>query len=407
MKLSLSPKQIEAVANSDARINLLNGAIRSGKTVASACRLLADIAAIPAGANGEILIVGKTLQSIDRNIFSVLKDRSLFGPVADHVSYTAGASTGWILGKRVHVVGASDAKAEAKIRGMTVRLAYIDEATLLPRDFFNQLLGRMSVKGAKLIATTNPDSPGHWLRKDFMLNEKLDMNTFFFTLDDNEHLDPEYVRNLKEEYTGLWYRRFIEGEWVSAEGAIYDMFDEEKHVVDELPVITRFLAVGFDYGTTNATAGVALGIGADGVLYVFDEWFYDGRKEKHSLTDVEYAERITGWLDGMAEYPEYLVLDPSAASFKAQLRRDGVHVQPAFNDVLDGIRTVASLFAKGLLKVHSSCKNLIEELPGYSWDEKAALAGEDKPVKVNDHSCDALRYAVYTTAKLWRNAIDI
>lgn len=407
MSLGLSQKQIKAVAESEARINLLNGAIRSGKTVCSCMRLLMDIAALPKSQTDSILIVGKTLQSIDRNVFSVLKDRRLFGPVADQVVYTPGATTARIFGHRVDIVGAANAQAEGKIRGMTVCLAYVDEATLIPENFWNQLLGRMSVPGAKLIGTTNPDSPSHWLRRDFMLNEELNMKTFFFTIDDNPYLEEEYVENLKKEYKGLWYRRFILGEWVSAEGAIYDMFDEERHVVDEVPEIEWFISVAFDYGTSNATAGIALALGVDGCLYVTDEWVYDGRKERKQLSDVEYSERVRKWLASMPEQPDFVFIDPSAASFRVQLKNDGLHVQEAKNAVLDGIRIISSLFAMDKLKIHRSCVNLIEELPSYAWDEKASLNGEDKPLKVNDHCVDALRYAIYTPFKRWRNYVDI
>src|SRR5690606_4293976 len=136
-------------------------------------------------------------------------------------------------------------------RGMTLAGAYGDEVTLWPESFFTMLLSRLSVPGAQFFGTTNPDSPGHWLKKRYLDRaDELSLRRFRFTLADNPALDPAYVEALKREYTGLWYRRYILGEWVAAEGAIYDMFDPDRHVARELPEILHWW-VGVDYGTTN------------------------------------------------------------------------------------------------------------------------------------------------------------
>src|SRR5690606_36960362 len=157
---------------------------------------------------------------------------SLFGLLARHVSYTAGAPTAVILGRTVHVLGASDSRAEAVLRGLTVAGAYVDEATLVAEAFWTQLIGRMSVPGARLFATTNPDGPAHWLRKQFLLRAtEHGYKIFRFRLTDNTHLDPAYVAQISREYTGLWYRRFILGDWVQAAGAVYEQWDPDRHVM--------------------------------------------------------------------------------------------------------------------------------------------------------------------------------
>jgi PBSX family phage terminase large subunit len=328
------------------------------------------------------------------------------------VIWTPGAKTAVILGRTVHLIGANDRRSEAKIRGATVSLVYCDEVSLLPKDFFRQLLGRLSVKGARLLGTTNPDNPGHWLKKEFIDRQgELDLRSWHFNLDDNPSLDADYVASLKREYVGLWYRRFILGAWVQSEGAVYEAFDPTLHVVKELPRIERWLADGIDYGTVNPFADVLLGLGADHRLYLVSEYRHDSRMQRRQMTDAEYSRARRSWLEkvkhphstAVGVAPEWTVVDPSASSFIEQLHRDGVNgVTPADNSVLDGIRTVSSLLGTGSLLFHESVTGLIDEMPGYSWDDTAAEAGEDKPIKENDHSVDAMRYAVRTTEALWR-----
>ncbi|HEY3683457.1 MAG TPA: PBSX family phage terminase large subunit [Streptosporangiaceae bacterium] len=409
--LPLSRKQIRSVVESaQVRTSIWTGAIRSGKTIASLIAFLIALAALPRRGSGLVVMVGRTLQTIERNLIEPMQDPRVFGPLARHVHHTPGAGTAVILGRVVHLIGANDVRAEGRLRGLTACLAYVDEATLLPAGFWSQLLGRLSEAPGRLIATTNPDNPAHWLRRDYILRAgELNLASWHFTLHDNPYLSAEYKRDIAAEHVGLWYRRFIAGEWVAAEGAIFDMWDPLRHVVKTLPAISRWIACGIDYGTTNPTAALLLGLGSDGRLYLADEWRYDSRAARRSLTDVEYSKRIRAWLaaDGHpgaagAVDPEYLIVDPSASSFIVQLYEDGAVPMAADNAVLDGIRTMAGLLATGRLRVHERCEGLISEIGGYAWDDDAAAKGEDKPVKIADHSCDAARYSLHTTAAMWR-----
>lgn len=404
---ALSPIHLRSVVESTARLNVWQGSVRSGKTVASLLRLLLAIATAPS--SGRVLLFGKTRESVNRNVFAVLTDPLLFGPLARLVKYNPGAATGTILGREVDVLGANDSKAEPKVRGMTLCLAYGDELTTIPEAFFTQVLARLSVRDAQLFGTTNPDAPNHWLRKKYLLRAgELNLRTWHSTLDDNPHLDPRYVRDLKSEYVGLWYKRFITGAWVQAEGAVFDMFDEDKHVIADLPAITRWLAVGIDYGTTNAFAAVLVGFGVDGRLYVAREWRHDSKTARRQMSPYEYSQAVRSWLSGIdlpggdrGVSPEYVLVDPAAADFRVQLAKDGLPNKPGKNEVVEGIRTMSSLLARDRLRIHRSCTGLLAELPGYSWDDKAAERGRDEPVKADDHSIDATRYAIHTTRAIW------
>lgn len=409
----LAPKQASSVieaTRSTGKVSVWEGAVRSGKTIGSLLAFLLLVAT--ASTRGEIVVIGRTRESVARNVFGPLMDASLFGPLAKLVSYTAGAPTAKILGRVVHVMGASDARAEAVLRGLTVSAAYVDEATLVSEQFWMQLMARCSVPGAKVYATTNPDGPGHWFKKKVMDRiGDLGYRRFSFLLDDNLYLmreNPEYVAQLKREYRGLWYRRFILGQWVQADGAVYDMWDEARHVVPlaAVPQMERILSIGIDHGTTNPTRGILVGQGA-GRLWALDEW-----SPSTGLPDVTQSALLRAWL-GKREpepwrYPEWVYLDPAAASFKAQLFADGITPAPAHNAVLPGIRTVSSLLATNrLVVVRENCPNLIDQLPGYVWDSKATDKGEDKVVKENDHEADALRYAVHSSRAFWRDAVPL
>lgn len=408
--LPLSRKQIISVVEADARINAWEGSVRSGKTIASLLRWLIFVASAPTG--GELVMVGRTRDSLDRNVIAPLMKPEIFGELASQVSYNNGAPTARIMGRLVHILGANDAKAEPKVRGMTCAGAYVDEATTLPRTFFDQLVARCSVRGSKIFTTTNPDNPGHWFRKEYLKRPtETRLRSWHFVLDDNPFLDPEYVAALKATYTGLFYRRSILGHWVQAEGAIFDCFDEQRHVVKALPTMARWLCDSIDYGTTNPYADLLIGLGVDHNLYVASEYRWDSRAERRKKTDAEYSQARRAWLQAVPHpgtnvlgvRPEWTIVDPSAASYIEQLHRDGVSgVMPADNTVLDGIRTTGSLLAANRLFIHESAKGLIEEIPGYSWDDEKAEKGEDAPIKLDDHSCDALRYGVRTTEALWR-----
>lgn len=409
MPLSVKQGQvIHAILNGPARSIVLDGAIRSDKTLST---LLAWATWIDQKAPaGPLVMIGRTRDTIQRNLIEPLAE--LDHGIVTHV--TTRSTTATVMGRKVYLIGANDAQAESKIRGLTLAGAYVDEATLLPEAFFVQLTGRLSVPGATLIATTNPDSPAHWLKTRYLDKAgSLGWAYYQFTMNDNPALTPEYVEAKRREFTGLWRRRFIQGEWVSAEGAVYSMWDPTQHVVphDSLPPTRAVLGVGVDYGTTNASAAIMLVLGTDGVLYAVDEWREDST-ETTRYTDGQLSNSLRTWLtcphlpptdtEGLLMTPRYICLDPAAASFRAQLAADGVRTERAVNNIAPGIALVATGLSEGWLRISDRCTALIREIPGYSWDPRATAVGVDRPIKTADHSCDALRYAVATLESLWR-----
>ena len=366
------------------RINLLEGSVSSGKTWISLVCWGFWLATMPQ--NQLYLMCGKSLTTLKRNCLIPLE--AMFGQ--SNFSFSTSAKEAYLFGRRILLEGANDARSEGKIRGLTLQGAYCDELTLFPKDFFVMLLSRLRVPGAKLIATTNPDSPQHWLKREYIDRmAELDMLTMRFLLEDNTTLDPQYVAAVKAEYTGMFYHRFILGEWCVAEGLIYPMFDKAVHV-KSLPHPQGEWYVSVDYGTLNAfSAGLWCYDGT--TAYRVAEYYYSGREQKRQRTNTQYLQSIQQLTAGKSI--SAVIVDPSAASFIAELRQAGFLVRKGKNDVVEGIRRTAAALEQGKLLFSPDCKNSFREFALYRWDESSS---QDRPIKENDHAMDDIRYFVST-----------
>ncbi len=376
---SLSNKQIECYQQSDARINIFEGPVRAGKSFICLLRWLEFCRS---GPKGPLIICGRTEKTIKRNIILPLQEL-----VGSAVKYSIGKGEVQLYGRIMYVVAANDERAEAKIRGSEFAGALIEELTLLPESFCKMLLSRLSIPKAQLFANTNPDSPYHWVKTDIIDRQhELNCKVFSFNIDDNPALDEDYKKELKKEYKGLWYKRYIEGLWVMAEGAVYDFFDEDTHVIPHPPGNAKYYLVGIDYGTTNPCVFTLLGYN-DALypnIWLEKEYYYDSRETQRQKSDYEYAIDFIDFIDGYRV--DYIYIDPSAASFKQELRRNGINnIIDANNDVVPGIRFQGQLLSNGTYKICCNCTNVIKEYSNYVWDSKASAKGEDKPLKINDH----------------------
>lgn len=410
--MALSGKQWASIRHATGVVNLWDGAIRSGKTTAANLAWLNYVRTAPPG---HLAIIGKTLDTIGRNVLSGLKQLH-----PDAVKFRRHSTSCHILGREIELIGAGDRTAEERIRGLTLAGAYVDELTLMDELMFQTLLGRLSGDDAKMFATTNPDTPGHWLKRlyiDRVLRRELPgWNIWRFTMDDNPGLSASRKARYARELTGLWYRRMYLGEWVAAEGAVFADWDPAAMVVQwaKLPVMTRLLAAGVDYGTNNPTAVELLGLGMDARLYLVDEWRHDGRISGR-WTDQRLVSGMRQWLeadhlpanDGRAEPPiEWIVVDPSAASFQQECLEQRIgRLTNADNRVLPGVQLVSSMLSTDRLKVSSRCRGFVEEAPGYSWDPDQAAKGKDAVIKSADHSVDGARYSLLTTHHSWRSHV--
>jgi PBSX family phage terminase large subunit len=395
MQMRLSKKQLDFLVKSHGRINIAHGAVRSGKTFIFNVRWLDYIA--NDSPPGLLMMVGKTIRSLERNV--LMGNMGLFELIGEG-NYKYNRSTGELnIGNRTIIcIGAADESSEAKIRGLTLSGALCDEVTLYPKNFVEQLLARCSTAGSKLFWNCNPDHPLHYIKTQYLDDIEIKdlVRSFHFLMDDNPALSQEYIEALKRTTHGVFYQRNILGQWARAEGLIYDCFNPQRHVLDNISVAFDRYYVSVDYGTMNPCTFILVGVKGD-THFLLKEYYYDGRASNgRQKTDDEYADDFASFVHGYKL--SGIAVDPSAASFIAALRKRKFHITPAKNSVLDGIRTTATFIALDKLFVHKSCENTIKELQSYSWDLKASQQGEDKPLKTQDHAMDALRYYFNTFA---------
>ena len=392
-----SPKALDFIRNSSARLNIAHGAVRSSMTISGTVRWLTYIIE---GPPGDLAMLGKTTATLQRNVLNDLFDT--VGP-SNYKWVIRQQGELNILGRRIYCFGANNEDAESKIRGATFAGALCDEVNLYPKSVFNQLMARLSIEGAKCFCNCNPDSPYHWFYTDYITNDDIkDKKIWKFLMEDNLSLSQEYMTALKQMYTGVWYERMILGNWVAAEGRIYDMFDPAKHMKDTSVLIAeskvhpnaiRWL-VGCDYGTSTVMSWGLYAKMPNGTFYKVREFYYDAQKKKVQKTDGEFFEDFKEWLNGLVPHTVYC--DPSAASWKVLLMRNGYRVQNADNDVINGIRHVAMCLNSGTYVIDRSCKNTEQEYSSYVWNPDAQRTVVDKHVKEHDHTCDTDRYVLYT-----------
>lgn len=378
---------------------IADGAIRSGKTVSMSLSFVMWAMSSFDGQN--FAMCGKTIGSFRRNVLFWLK-LMLYSrgySITDHR-----ADNLLVVRKNgkenyFYIFGGKDERSQDLIQGITLAGVFFDEVALMPESFVNQATGRCSVKGSKFWFNCNPDGPYHWFKVNW-IDKCKEKNILYlhFTMDDNLSLAEDIKKRYRSMYTGVFFKRYILGLWAVAEGIIYDMFSKEKHTKD-IKEFFRILIngnryVSCDYGTQNATVFLLWNKGRDGKWYCIREYYYSGRDKAKQKTDSEYADDLKEWLEGIQI--KAIIVDPSAASFIAELRKRGYKVLKAKNDVLDGIRLVGTMLNLEQLVFASSCKETIKEFASYVWDEKALERGEDKPTKQHDHCLDACRYFVST-----------
>jgi len=382
----ITAKQRQFLLAPFSRINLLEGSVRSGKTYISLVKWAMFVRSRP---QGELfMMVGKTREALQFNCVGLLED--LAG--ADF-KCNARSNVGYLYGREIRLLGANDEKAASKIKGSTLAGAYIDELSEIPESFYKMTLSRLSVSGAVLLATTNPDSPNNYVFTDIIENEDISRKCWKFLLDDNTFLPKEYIENIKKEYTGVFFERYILGNWVIAEGLVYPDYDNT--VKTEPREYTEY-AVSMDYGTQNPTVMLLWGRHG-GTWYAVREYEHSGRETNIQKTDAEYyaeLEKLCSDVPVQAGAKIELIIDPSAASFIAVAQQGHrFKVRKADNDVLNGIRNTASALSDRRILINDCCKRTIREFGLYSWDSRAA---EDTVIKEDDHGMDAVRYFIQT-----------
>ena len=402
IKGEFSDKAVDFIDNSNAFINIAHGSVRSGKTIAATWRFLLHIGELD---YDEFMISGKTRDTIERNVI-----RDLIRMIDGALDYKYRKFDNYleIEGKKIWLIGFSDEGATEKVRGMTVGGWYADELTSASKSTVEMAITRCSVDGAKMFWTMNPESPYHFIYTDYITNTDLlesgTVKTWHFNLEDNLHLSPKYVEELKRvnRKSKVNYKRNILGQWVIAEGIIYDTFDEDVHVYDDHVEVDE-INICCDYGVSTVTTFGVMGIKKDvkngNSYYLMEETYYDAQQKGVAQSDSDRVEDIlrlqTKWGLGRKNT---LYLPHDAASLKAQCRKDKrirMKVRTYAPNTFRDINQIQDLFNDNRFHIHRSCKNSITQAQTYCWDTKAQQRGEDKPLKVDDHCPDMWRGGIF------------
>jgi PBSX family phage terminase large subunit len=385
----------------DKDIVIADGAIRSGKTIACICSFLRWSLKHFNGEN--FILSGKTIGSLKKNVIGPMQQiLTSWG-----LKYEYNRSENFIIiGDNTYFMyDASNEASQDKLQGLTAAGALADEVALFPQNFVDQMIGRCSVDGAKIFMNCNPGSPYHFVKTE-LIDKAKEKNILYmhFDMNDNLSLSEKVKERFRRMFSGVFFKRYILGLWVQAEGIIYDMFDEIKHKVKTIERAYKEFYVSCDYGTQNATVFLLWGL-FEGKWYLANEYYYSGRDKGKQKTDNEYYEDLVKFVGDRKL--KAIIIDPSAASFIALIKKNGkFQVKQAKNDVLEGIRNVGSALNDIKVLFNDCCLNTFREFFSYIWDEKAILRGEDKPVKIMDHAMDALRYFVNTILFKAKVSID-
>lgn len=382
---------------------ICDGSIRAGK---SSIMTIAFVDwAMREFNNTSFAICGKTVRSAERNIvmpyIALTYVKEKYSVKYNVSSCRMTVSYGYKT-NTFHLFGGNDNSSYMLIQGITLAGVLLDEVALMAQSFVEEAIGRcLTYPNRRYWFNCNPDSPEHWFYKEWIMQTKKHKAMHLhFLMTDNPALTEETIRQAQKDFSGVFYDRKVLGKWVIAEGLIYPMFDRNVHVIgdDKLPKSGEYF-VSIDYGIQNPFSA-GLWCLSGNIAYRIREYYHDGR-EKGQRTDEEHADAVIDLTKGL--FVRYFVVDPSASSFIACMRRRRLSIALADNKVIPGISNVASALKQNRIYYHESCKDIIREKGLYSWDEKAR---EDRPIKESDHACDDERYFVRTILRKRVPSID-
>ena len=371
-----------------------DGAVRSGKTLAMGLSFF--LWAMTCFDGKRFGVCGKTISSLRRNVLSEILPRlaALGGTWKEKRTENLVTVTFKGHQNQFYIFGGRDESSASLIQGITFAGILLDEVALMPRSFVEQACARCSVAGSRLWFNCNPAGPSHWFYKNWILGaEERNCLRLHFTMEDNPSLTEAIRQRYHRLYTGVFYRRFILGQWAQAEGRVYDFFGPD--MVRPVPAgAFEKWYVSCDYGTVNPTSMGLWGL-QDGVWYRVKEFYFNSRAAMRQMTDEEYAGELEKLVGGRKLTA--VIVDPSAASFIETLRRKGHRVMKAENDVLSGIRVTSDCLKEGKLVICEGCSDCLREKDEYVWD--LSSQAKDRVKKENDHAMDDMRYFASTVLK--------
>jgi hypothetical protein len=345
-----------------------------GKTAFGAAWLLRELAERP----GDYLAISPTYPMLVRVLAPALL--ALATPYGATYQKADGRI---LLGQSTVFLASADAPERAE--GLHVRGAWLDEAGQMGALMWEVARRRVAGHQGRILLTTTPYNLG-WLKSqvaDRAANGEPEYRVVTFPSIANPAYPREEFERARRELSPDRFAMFFLGEFRRASGLVYPDWSPARMTVaaEDVPPMTRWVG-GLDLGWHNPTAGLLLGESADGVLYVTAE---------HFAAETTLAEHAAALMQhGRVRW----YADPSAAQSIEELRKGGLWLTPAENDVAAGLDAVTRLIRTDRLRVvKGSAPNLLRELESYVWEQRDGVP-LDRPRKVDDHALDALRYAV-------------
>ena len=387
---------------------ICDGSIRSGKTLCMSISFV--LWAFYKFNNSAFGLCGKTIRSLRRNLVTPIL------PVLKNLGFECRQKISENILEIIYedrtnifyLFGGKDESSASLIQGMALSGVLFDEVALMPRSFVEQALARCSVSESKFWFNCNPEYPGHWFYTEWILKKESRNSLYLkFNMNDNPSLSENLKQRYEKLYTGVFYQRFIKGEWVALEGLVYPFMSQDisqNLYYSDVPInninninnnFEKYI-LSCDYGIVNPTSCGLWGL-LNNIWYRIDEYYYDSRKHGETRTDEEHYKYICNMLKDnyvLDQEVSYIIVDPSAASFITLIKKNNTYrVIPAKNNVIEGIKEVSRLLKRGDIKICKNCTNSIREFSLYRWQSGV---NKDNPVKENDHAMDDIRYFVST-----------
>lgn len=392
IQLSLKQHHVTVSPYEDKRMILCPGPVRCGKTSSLIPAFLMYSLDFH---DKDFLIAGKTMSQVNGFIYREIETWcDAWGLNINRVANQKHTRVGY---NRFHFYEALNERSHEKIMGMTLQGAYLDEIAVLPRVFFDEAFARCSEPRARILASCNPEGPYHWVKTKLIDEEdRLSLRVIPFEMRDNPSLTESYISDLAATLQGVSLRRRIYGEWAAASGLVWPI----HYIAPRPPQEPYTYDLAIDHANSSVTYAMLIADYGE-QMFVADEWRYESQEP---TSDTMIATGLLNWLGNRKV--RHIIVDPAAAGFRAELRdRMGRYIHPANNDVADGIQATGALLAKKFMMIDPSCVHLRRGIGSWAWDPKAADRGVDKPIKIDDHECDALRYACITFAERQRHDI--
>lgn len=389
----------------DCDIVIADGAIRSGKTIAMLCGFFRW--SLSAFQGETFILAGKTIGALKRNVITpALQILRAWGLAYTYV--TSGDEARLEVGENVYYLyDAHNERSQDRLQGLTAAGALADEVALFPRSFVEQMIGRCSVAGSKIWMNCNPENPAHYVKTE-LIDKAAEKNIYYlhFRMEDNLTLSPKIRARYARAFSGVFYRRFILGEWAMTDGLVYQQFadDPARCIVSELPQI-QYAVIGVDFGGTGSAhsftlTGFTSGFSRVGVL---DE-FYRPNTPGHVFTPTDLENSFVDFVRrAQAHYYVFEVRCDSAeqtmiAGLRAAALRAGLAVDiknAVKGPIHDRIMFFNSMIAQDRFFIHSGCINTIKAMREACYDSK-------KPTQdvrldngtTNIDSLDSMEYTV-------------